>query len=73
MSLMFVETSSNGDGIIFHIKGTTLQGMTFETKDSRPDLFVSFVKGHKKYIGEVEAADMARFRAVCESITPPGC
>lgn len=69
---LFVETGSNGDGTLFHVVGTILQGMRFETKSNTPDQSATFVKGSKKYIGQVKKEAMAQFETICRSIAPPG-
>lgn len=69
---LFVETGSKGDGTLFHVVGTILQGMRFETKNNTPDQSATFVKGSKRYVGLVKKEDMAQFEAVCRSIAPPG-
>ena len=69
---LFVETQEDGGGQIFHVTGTILQGMTFETKpETRPESVVLFVSGSKKYVGRIAQSAMGELEELCRSIPPP--
>jgi hypothetical protein len=69
---LFVETQEDGGGQIFHVVGTILQGMTFETKpEMRPESVVLFVSGSKKYVGRIAQSAMGELEELCRSIPPP--
>lgn len=69
---LFVETSSDGSGQIYHVVGTILNGMTYENKlGKKPEDSVSFVPGSKKVVGRIAQADMGKLDSLCRSIPPP--
>lgn len=69
---LFVETQENEGGQIFHVVGTILQGMIFETRsDMKPESDVLFVPGSQKYIGQIAQSAMGQWGDLCRSIPPP--
>ncbi|KFY56117.1 hypothetical protein V497_06501 [Pseudogymnoascus sp. VKM F-4516 (FW-969)] len=69
---LFVKTQDDGSGQIFHVIGTILQGMTFETRSGGvPENEVLFVPGSKKYVGEIAQSAIGELDALCRSIPPP--
>lgn len=69
---LFVKTRDDGSGQIFHVIGTILQGMTFETRsEGVPENEVLFVPGSKKYVGEIAQSAIGELDALCRSIPPP--
>jgi hypothetical protein len=70
---IFVETGDDKKGRRFHVTGTVLNGMKYETEDyDFPDESASYVQDSLKLVGTVEQSDMARFGAVCEAVEVPG-
>jgi hypothetical protein len=71
---LYVETdSSKKMGLVFHVIGNILMGMTYEKKiDERPDTSVTYVDNSMVRIGSVEATDLARFELACEAVPVPG-
>ncbi|KFY31675.1 hypothetical protein V493_00904 [Pseudogymnoascus sp. VKM F-4281 (FW-2241)] len=69
---LFVETQGDGGGQIFHVIGTILQGMTFETRsETKPESDVLFVSGSQKYVGRIAQSAMGELDALCRLIPPP--
>lgn len=69
---LFVETQNDGSGQIFHVIGTILQGMTFETRlEIKPESDVLFVPGSQKYVGRIAQSAMGGLDELCRSIPPP--
>jgi hypothetical protein len=67
------EDSSKKTGLVFHVIGNILMGMTYEKKiDERPDTSVTYVDNSMVRIGSVEATDLARFELACEAVPVPG-
>jgi hypothetical protein len=71
---LYVETdSSKKMGLVFHVIGNILMGMTYEKKiDERPDTSATYVDNSMVRIGSVEATDLARFELACEAVPVPG-
>lgn len=70
---IFVETASDGSGLVFHVVGNILNGMTYEKKPGRrPDDSATFVPGSKVRIGSIEATDLDRFESACKAVPAPG-
>jgi hypothetical protein len=69
-----VETDSTKRmGLIFHVTGNILMGMTYEIRiDKCPDTSVSYVDNSMVRIGSLEATDLARFKLACEAVPVPG-
>ncbi|OBT90293.1 hypothetical protein VE02_03352 [Pseudogymnoascus sp. 03VT05] len=69
---LFVETQEDGGGQIFHVIGTILQGMTFETRpEIKPENDVLFVPGSQKYVGRIAQSAMRELDELWRSIPPP--
>lgn len=67
----FLETEDNGDGTTYHVTGTILNGMNYQSRhDQKPDNSATYVPGSKVRIGQINTEDIARLEAVCESIPP---
>jgi hypothetical protein len=71
---IFVEKDQlDGSGVMYHVTGTILMGMKYETRESH-----SFRNSHttipdsEVLVGNVLEADLRRFEAICESVPPPG-
>ncbi|KAM0719721.1 hypothetical protein Q7P37_003854 [Cladosporium fusiforme] len=70
---IFVETTSDGDGFVFHVIGNILRGMTYEKRPgNRFDDPATFVPRSMVRIGSIEATDLARFESACEAVPVPG-
>lgn len=70
---LFVETQEDGGGQIFHVIGTILQGMTFETRpEVKPENDALFVLGSQKCVGRIAQSAMGELDDLCQSISPPG-
>lgn len=68
--IIFVESNSDGSGIIFEVRGDIQNGMTYETKNGKkPEDSASFVS--KTSIGTVTVGDISRIDSVCRRIPPP--
>ncbi|KAK4543568.1 hypothetical protein LTR36_005463 [Oleoguttula mirabilis] len=70
---IFVKTNSDGNGRIFHVTGSVMMGMKYETRDGKsPKDSHSFVPGSLNRIGAVEQSNMSQFEAACEAVEVPG-
>lgn len=75
---IFVLTAEQSDksGRLFHVTGSIVVGgggMTYEERLSvNPQDSGTYEKGTYKRIGSVDVTDMNQFRAICQSIPPPG-
>lgn len=70
---IFVETETDGRGRTFHVIGTILNGMEYQTReDGDPIHSPDHVAGSKTLVGTIEKTDMSRFEAVCEAVEVPG-
>jgi hypothetical protein len=68
--IIFVESKSDGSGIIFQVRGDIQNGMTYESKNGKkPEDSASFVS--KTSIGTVSVGDISRIDSVCRRIPPP--
>ena len=70
---LFVEMNpAEGSGRIFHVVGTILQGMEYETRPTgRPNDSPTLIPDSATLIGTVDATLMDQFEAVCQEIPPP--
>lgn len=71
---LFVEThqSGLGSGALYHVVGSIIQGMKYETKAAlAPEQSGSYA-GRKDYLGVVSVDDYDRFNTICQGIVPPG-
>lgn len=67
---IFVETESDGNGIIFQVTGNIQNGMTYETKPGeRPEESATFIS--KTTIGIVSAVNFPRIDTICRSVPSP--
>ena len=68
---IFVETSSDGTGIVHHVTGDLVQGMTHESKaESRPESSASFYS--KDFLGTILAsAYPGNIDATLQALPPP--
>lgn len=67
---IFVETESDGSGVIFQVTGDIQNGMRYESKSAKkPEDSHSFVS--KEYLGTVSAANYSSIGTVCSSNPPP--
>ena len=58
--------------MIYHVVGTILQGMTFETKRGKQlEESESYVEGSKVLIGSITQTDLPRFETACRAVPPP--
>lgn len=75
---VFVETEEDGPktGRMFEVTGNVVirgGGMQYEdTKSDNPEENADFALGTKKKVGTIKTSDLARLRAICESIPVPG-
>ena len=72
---IFIETApDDGSGIIYHVTGTILTGMTLEIKPAgRPESSTeTFVPNSKTLVGRLEPSNVHLFEAVCRAVPPPG-
>lgn len=70
---IFVELESGSSGLVFHVVGNILNGMTYEKKPARrPDDSATYVPGSKVLIGTIETTDLERFESACKSVPVPG-
>jgi hypothetical protein len=66
---IFVETESDGNGVIFQVTGDIQNGMRYESKKGkRLEDSNSFVS--KEYLGAVSSANFLRVGTVCSSNPP---
>ena len=67
---LFLETEANGDGGIYHVIGSILNGMSYERRpDKKLDESATYVPDSATRIGSIE--DVDRLEAVCQSVPPP--
>lgn len=76
---IYIETQPSADeraraGLMFHVVGNILQGMTYQKRDTKdPLLSASYVAHTKKKIGTTAAKDLNRFETeCCNAVAPPG-
>lgn len=70
---IFVETETDGSGLIFHVTGNILSGMKYEKQASdRPDNSTSFIAGSQRLIGTLQKSKLCDFESACESVPVPG-
>lgn len=60
----------SGDGILFHVVGSVMNGMKYECK-STPDPRSSISYKNMKLIGTVSVTNYFRIEQICESIPAP--
>lgn len=68
------ERAENREGILYHVVGTILQGMTYQKREEKdPELSVEYVPNTKKKIGAIAIEDLEKFeRECCMAVAPPG-
>jgi hypothetical protein len=67
---IFVETKADtGNGVLFHVTGDIQNGMTYQSRDEKPEGTVIFLT--KSLIGKVSAVDFPRIDTICRAIPPP--
>jgi hypothetical protein len=76
---IYIETQPTADeqtraGLMFHVVGNILQGMTFQKRDTKdPLLSASYVAHTKKKIGTIAIGNLDRFETeCCNAVAPPG-
>jgi len=70
---IYVDTRENNGGRVYHVVGTILSGMAYETKPAkRPDESATFVPGSMTYMGQISHSDLERLDQACRAIEPPG-
>lgn len=76
---IYIETQPRADeraraGLMFHVVGNILQGMTYQKRDTKdPLLSASYVAHTKKKIGTTAAKDLNRFETeCCNAVAPRG-
>ncbi|KAJ5194733.1 uncharacterized protein N7498_008171 [Penicillium cinerascens] len=59
-------------GALYHVTGTILNGMTYESRDTiDPEQLPEHIPGTKKQIATIAAPDLARFEDECCLTVPP--
>ena len=67
---IFVETSLDQTGQIFHVTGIIQMGMAYESKPAKkPEASLSFVS--KVFLGTVTIIEYLRLDSVCQQVLPP--
>ncbi|KAG6092773.1 hypothetical protein E4U30_004957 [Claviceps sp. LM220 group G6] len=67
---IFVQTNSDGSGMLYHVIGSIQKGMTFEHKQGKkPDDASSFIK--KTHLGWVTIDKYPFVERICRSVPPP--
>ena len=70
---IIIEKESDKTCHKYHVVGTVLMGMTYETRpDERPDESPTYVDGTQRLIGRIRETDIPRFEEICEAVPPPG-
>ena len=70
---IYVNTDGLKGGQIYHVVGTVLNGMTYETKHSKdPEESATFVPDSMVYVGQISHSDLDRLDQACRAIEPPG-
>ncbi|PIA94592.1 hypothetical protein CB0940_08167 [Cercospora beticola] len=70
---LFVETETDGGGLVFHVTGNILSGMKYEKEVSdRPDNSASFIAGTQRLIETLQKSKLSDFESACESVPIPG-
>lgn len=67
---IYIETQPSANeqtrsGLMFHVVGNILQGMTYESRATRDPLLSATYVAHTKKIGTIAIGDLARFEQRC--------
>jgi hypothetical protein len=67
---IFLDTEANGDGQLFHTKGSILNGQVYKTRRTNPpQRSLSFVS--KELLGTISISDYSQIFTVCADNPPP--
>lgn len=69
---IFIESNEDGDEILYHVVRSILMGMGYQRRKSHNYArSVGFVRVTDILVGQVQAADLSRFDAICDSVPAP--